>query len=192
MLSDSQPFTTLLMDWSHGNKQAEEQVMGIVYRELHRLAARYMRGERQDHTLEATALVNELYIRLCASEPVSWQNRAHFFAVAAQQLRRILIDHARDLRTQKRGGGCVKLSLTQANGLAQPREEDLLEVDEALCRLEALDPRAGRVVELRFFGGLTEKEAAEALGISVATLKRDWEFARAWLIRQLRSGTSEP
>jgi RNA polymerase sigma factor (TIGR02999 family) len=133
-------------------------------------------------------LVHELYFRLFAAEPVQWQNRAHFFAVAAQQLRRILVNYARDRQAQKRGGKRVKLALTDVNGMAEPREQDLLDLDRALDRLHDLDQRAARVVELRFFGGLTEMEAAEVLSISVATLKRDWDFARAWLIRQLRSG----
>jgi RNA polymerase sigma factor (TIGR02999 family) len=122
-----------------------------------------------------------LYFRLSASKAVDWQNRAHFFAVAAQQLRRILVNYARDRQALKRGGKQVKLALSEVNGLARPREQDVLDVDEALTRLATLDERAARVVELRFFGGLTEKAAAEALGISVATLKRDWTFARAWL-----------
>lgn len=159
--------------------------MTTVYDELRRLAAHYMRQERPDHTLQATALVHELYLRLFQSEPVEWQNRAHFFAVAAQALRRILVNHARDRQAQKRGGKQVRLSLTDVNGLAEPAEHDLLEIEEALARLEQLDPRAARVVELRFFAGLTEAEAAEALGVSVATLKRDWAFGRAWLLRHL-------
>lgn len=183
-------FTASLAAWRQGDKHATEQVMSTIFQELRRLAAHYLRQERPDHTLQPTALVNELYLRLCASEPIDWQNRAHFFAVAARQLRRILINYARDRKAEKRGGARVKLSLSQVQGLADTRDEDLLEIHEALEKLAALDARAAQVVELRFFGGLTEKEAAEVLGISIATLKRDWEFARAWLLRQLRSDRS--
>jgi RNA polymerase sigma-70 factor (ECF subfamily) len=180
-----QPLTTLLENWRAGDQQAAERLMATVYDELRRLAAYYMRQERPDHTLQATALVHELYLKLFQSEPIEWQNRAHFFAVAAQALRRILVNHARDRQAQKRGGKQVRLSLTDVNGLATPAEHDLLEIEEALVKLEQLDPRAARVVELRFFAGLTEVEAAEALGISQATLKRDWSFGRAWLLRHL-------
>jgi RNA polymerase sigma factor (TIGR02999 family) len=135
--------------------------------------------------LQATALVHEVYLRLCGSEPIDWQNRAHFFAVAAQQLRRILVDYARRRRRGKRGGGVPEFSLDEADGPVVDRDDRLLALDEALTRLESLDERAAKVTELRYFGGLREKEAAEALGISVATLKRDWEFARTWLASQL-------
>lgn len=180
-------FTASLAAGRQGDAQATELVMSTIYQELRRLAAHYLRQERPDHTLQPTALVHELYLRLCASEPVEWQNRAHFFAIAARQLRRILINYARDRQAAKRGGARVKISLSQVQGLADYREEDLLEIHEALERLGALDARAAQVVELRYFGGLTEKEAAAVLGISTATLKRDWDFARAWLLRQLRS-----
>jgi RNA polymerase sigma-70 factor, ECF subfamily len=192
MASGPEALTSLLVRWRAGDEQARDRIVEATYEELRRMAGRHMRQERQDHTLDPGALVNELYLRLCASEPVNWQNRAHFFAVAAQQLRRILINHARDRRAQKRGGSCIRLSLGHANGLAAERQEDLLEVDEALQRLEALDARAGRVVELRFFGGLSERETADVLGISVATLKRDWNFARVWLLRELRSSSRDP
>jgi RNA polymerase sigma factor (TIGR02999 family) len=162
----------------------------MLYGELHGMAAHYMRQERSGHTLQATALVNELYIRLFASTGIDWQNRAHFFAVAAQQLRRILVNHARDRQAEKRGGKRVRLSLTEVNGLAQPVEEDLLDLDEALTRLQEIDSRAAQVVELRFFGGLQENEAAEVLSVSVPTVKRDWQFARAWLIRHMRTPAS--
>ena len=178
--------TTLLASWRQGDQRAADKLASTVYDELRRLAAHYMRGERVDHTLEPTALVNEMYLKLIAAEPVAWQNRAHFFAVAAQQLRRILVNHARDRQAAKRGGKRVKLSLSYANGVEQPREQDLLELDEALEKLEQVDSRAARVIELRFFAGLTEEESAEALGISIATLKRDWTFGRAWLLRHLQ------
>ena len=186
MPPDSLPLTTLLAAWREGREGAAGQLISLVYGELRRLAQYYLRQERPDHTLEPTALVHELYLRLSAGEPVDWQNRAHFFAVAARQFRRILVNYARDRQAEKRGGKRVKVTLTEVNGLAAPEQQDLLELDDALEQLSALDERAARVVELRFFGGLTEKEAAEVLGISVATLKRDWEFARAWLITRLR------
>jgi len=184
----SQEPTTLthwLLEWRNGNQDAAKELFTAAYSELRRLAAWHLQRERPGHTLQPTALVNELYLKLFAGEPVNWQNRAHFFALAAQQLRRLLIDYARGRLAEKREGGYVRLSLTEANGLASPLEEDLIALDQALCRLEELDPRSARVIEMRFFGGLTEKESAEVLGISVATLKRDWEFARAWLVRQL-------
>lgn len=185
MPQDASSLTQLLAEWRNGNQEAGKQLFAAAYQELRRLAAWHLRQERPGNTLQATAIVNELYLKLFAGQAVNWQNRAHFFAVAAQQIRRLLIDHARARQAQKREGGLLRLSLTEANGLAAPREEDLLALDEALSRLEELDPRAARVIELRFFGGLTEKEAAEALGISVATLKRDWHFARAWLMNEL-------
>jgi RNA polymerase sigma-70 factor (ECF subfamily) len=185
-----QEITTLLIGWRAGDRTAGNELISIVYPELRRLAAHYLRQERADHTLQATALVHELYVRLFASEPVSWENRAHFFAVAAQQLRRILIDHARSVRAAKRGGEFARVTLAD---IPQPVQEslDLLALDEALTRLEELDPRVARVVELRFFAGLEEKDAATVLDISVATLKRDWTFAKAWLISQLAASGSD-
>lgn len=180
-------FTRLLVEWRNGNQEAADRLFEAAYQELRRLAAWHFQHERPDHTLQPTALVNELYLKLFAGEQVEWQNRAHFFAVAAQQMRRILIDHARAHLAEKRGGGEARLSLAEVNGLAAPRDEELVELDQALRRLEELDPRSARVVELRFFGGLTEQEASEVLGISLATLKRDWELARAWLVRQMNS-----
>ncbi len=187
---DSGTFTRWLVEWRNGSQEAADRLFAAAYKELRRLAAWHFEKERPDHTLQPTAVVNELYIKLFASEPVEWQNRAHFFAVAAQQIRRILIDHARAHRAEKRGSGDVRLSLTDADRVTAPPQEDLIELDEALRRLEELDQRSARVVELRFFAGLTEKEAAEVLGTSVATLKRDWDFARAWLISQLKSHQS--
>ena len=159
--------------------------MELVYDELHRIASRQMRREHGEHTLQTTAVVHEAYLRIVRSEPIDWKDRAHFYAVAAQQLRRVLLDHARRVHSEKRGGGVVKLSLWESDGSALSLDEPLLAVDEALIHLEKLDPRAAKVVELRFFGGLTEADAAEALHISVATLKRDWDFAKAWLTAQL-------
>ncbi len=178
---------TLLTEWRSGNQEAGNQLFAAAYRELRRLAAWQLQMERPGHTLQPTALVNELYVKLFGSEPVAWQNRAHFFAVAARQIRRLLIDYARSHNARKREGGPARLSLTEAGELAAapPEAHDFIEIDEALTRLQLMDARAASVVELRFFGGLTETESAEALGISVATLKRDWDFARAWLSTQL-------
>jgi RNA polymerase sigma factor (TIGR02999 family) len=156
-----------------------------VYGELHRIAAREMRREQGEHTLQTTAVVHEAYLRLCGAAPINWQDRSHFFAVAAQQLRRVLVDHARRVRSEKRGGGLIRLELLEGDGGMVGFDERLLALDEALTRLHALDERAAKVIELRFFGGLSETEAAEALSISVATLKRDWDFARTWLASQL-------
>jgi RNA polymerase sigma factor (TIGR02999 family) len=181
-----QPITTLLMDMRRGRSGAAGELLAIIYEDLRRLAAHNFRGEKAGHTLQPTALVHELFIRLFAGETVSWSDRAHFFAVASQQIRRILVDHARSRRAQKRGGGDVRVTLAEFPG-PTAAIEDVLAVHEALLRLEALDSRAARIVELRFFGGLEEKEAAEVLGISLATLKRDWQFARAWLQAQLKS-----
>lgn len=161
--------------------------MELVYDELHQIATREMRREHGEHTLQATALVHEVYLRLCgeAAPPVDFQDRSHFFAVAARQLRRVLVDHARRVNSHKRGGDVVKLSLLESDGAGVALDERLLAVDQALERLDALDARAAKVVELRFYGGLSESATAEALGISVATMKRDWDFARTWLTAQL-------
>lgn len=177
--------TQMLAEWRNGNQDAGQQLFEATYQELRRLAAWHLRQERPGHTLQPTALVNELYLKLFSTEPVDWRNRAHFFAVAAQQMRRLLIDYARARHADKREGDRSRVSLIEIEGLAAPQDEDLLALDLALSRLETLEPRAARVVELRFFGGLTEKEAAEVLSVSVATLKRDWTFARAWLIKEL-------
>lgn len=182
-----EPVTALLANWRAGDPSAAEKLVASVYEELRQLAGYYMRDEREDHTLQPTALVHEMFLRFSKYERIPWQNRAHFFSVAARQLRRILVNHARDRQAGKRGGNRVKLTLSYLNGVSQTHDQDLLELNEALERLEAFEPRAARVIEMRFFAGLTEEEAAEALGISIATLKRDWAFARAWLIRQLRS-----
>jgi RNA polymerase sigma factor (TIGR02999 family) len=183
--TNQEAVTTLLANWRGGDPSAAEKLIETVYKELRQLAGHYMRDEREDHTLQPTALVHEMFLRLAKSEPVSWQNRAHFFAVAAQQLRRILVNHARDRQAEKRGGKRVKLTLSYLNGLSQACDLDVLVLNDALDRLEKFEPRAARVIELRFFAGLNEAEAAEALGISVASLKRDWAFGRAWLLRQL-------
>ena len=160
--------------------------MELVYSELHRIASREMRREHGEHTLQTTAVVHEVYLRLCGTAPINWKDRSHFFAAAAQQLRRVLVDHARRVGSEKRGGGLVRVELLDGDGGTVGFDDRLLAVDEALTRLHALDSRAAQVIDLRFFGGLSEPEAAEALGISVATLKRDWDFARTWLASQLR------
>jgi RNA polymerase sigma factor (TIGR02999 family) len=187
MSAPSEPITALLVRWREGDSAAGEKVVVSVYEELRGLAARYMRSERADHTLQPTALVHEMFLRLCEAEPVKWQDRAHFFAVAARQLRRILVNHARDRQADKRGGKRMKVEVREWDGVSTPRYEDLLELDQALNNLEATDARASRVIELRFFAGLKEDEIAEALGVSLATVKRDWTFGRAWLLAQLRS-----
>ena len=189
-MPDSQHVTTLIMSWRSGNQNARDELFALVYQELRRVAQNCFRLERPNHTLQPTALVHEMYLRLVASEPVRWQNRAHFFAIAAQTLRRILVDSARARTAGKRGGSQLKISLTSANGWEEPRDEDLLSLDEALARLAELEPRISQVVELRFFGGLTETEVAEVLNISTITVKRDWKVARAWLMTHLRRADS--
>lgn len=176
--------TRLLGRLRSGDKEAESRLAPLIYGRLHSMADRYMRSERPDHTLQATALLNEAYVQLVGQEK-DWHNRTHFFAVAAQLMRRILIDHARSRRTQKRGGASERIQLDALPMLIDDKAEQLLALDDALSRLEAWDPRLSRVVELRFFGGLTEAEAAEALGVSSRTVKRDWSMAKAWLYTEI-------
>jgi RNA polymerase sigma factor (TIGR02999 family) len=185
-LPPTQQITVWLADWRAGNSGAGTRLAGAVYPELRQIAARFLHAERANHTLEPNALVNELWLRLIGGEPVPYQDRAHFYAIAANTMRRILIDHARARVAEKRGGELQQVSLTAVEGwnpVAQ--NEDLLLLDQALLRLEKADPRAARVVELRFFGGLEEIEVAEVLGVSPVTVKRDWRVARAWLMGQL-------
>jgi RNA polymerase sigma factor (TIGR02999 family) len=189
--SNAHEFTALLTEFRHGNQEAGRQLVPLVYQELRRLAQYYLQQERPGHTLQATALVHEAYLRLFDEGVGEWQDRAHFFAVAARQMRRLLVDHARAAKAGKRQGAQILVPLEEVTGKAAGQDEDLIALDEALDRLEVLAPRAGQIVALRFFGGLTEKEAAEALGISLATLKRDWDFAKAWLYSQL-SGSDRP
>lgn len=177
---------TLLMRWRDGDRGAGERVMTLVYAELRRLAAYYFRKEPSGHTLQPTALVNEVFLRLSSGAPVQWQNRAHFFAVAARQMRQILIDHARRRRALKRNHTPIVFSMSENAGDGGRRYENLLAINEALEDLEELDSRAARVVELRVFGGLKEVEIASALEVSTATVKRDWTFAKAWLLNRLR------
>ncbi len=186
--STPQAFTLLLAEYHSGDQDAAQQLISIVYQELRRLAQFYLQQERADHTLQATALVHEAYLRLFGNgSEFAWRDRAHFFAIAARQMRRVLVDYARQRQTEKRFGGTIKLSLEEITGESVAQDEDLVALDEALQKLEVISPRASQVVELRFFAGLLEKEAAEVLGISLATLKRDWDFAKALLFSQLRS-----
>src|SRR5256714_5114698 len=186
-MAESVPtITELLIEWGNGDRAALDRLTPLVYDELRRMARTYLRGERPDHTLQATALVNEAYVRLVDQHSVSWQNRAHFFGIASQEMRRILVNHAVARRTAKRGGGAQKLSLDEAVGLADGREVELIALDEALKELEKLDARQNRIVELRYFGGLSIKETAEVLDLSPATVKREWSTARLWLRRQLK------
>jgi RNA polymerase sigma factor (TIGR02999 family) len=178
--------TGLLVDWNNGDQQALERLTPLIYDELHGLAAHYLRRERRDHTLQATALVHEAFVRLIDQRRVQWRNTVHFKALAAQMMRRVLVDHARSHRYQKRGGGARKLSLDELGEISAGRQQpDVVEVHEALDELTAMDPELGRIVELRFFGGLTSDEIAEAVGVSIPTVTRRWRMARAWLYRHL-------
>ena len=177
--------TRLLEDWSNGNQAALDKLYPLVHDELRRMARRYMSRERKDHTLQTTALINEAYLRLVEQRHVHWQNRAHFFAISAQIMRRILIDHARRYNYAKRGAGAQKISLDETAVAARDRATELLSLDEALHRLAEIDPRRSRVVELRFFGGLDNDEIAAVLKISPNTVTRDWNLARAWLYQEL-------
>ena len=177
--------TQLLLAWNEGDDQALDRLMPLVHDELHLLAHRYMAGERTGHPLQTTALVNEAYLRLIDSSRVRWQNRAHFFAVSAQLMRRILVDAARSRRKLKRGGDAIHVSLDEALSVSNEPAADLIALDEALTALAAFDGRKSKVVELRFFGGLSVDETAEVLNVSVMTVMRDWSFAKAWLLREL-------
>jgi len=181
--------TQFLRDWGEGDQQALDELLPIVYGELRRLAQHYLSRERPDHTLQPTALVHEAYLRLVDQRGIAWQNRAHFFGVAARLMRRILVDYARRRRAAKRGGGAPKITLDRVAAGSQDRPEDVLALDEALTRLAQLDPRQQRIVELRYFSGLTVEDIAETLGISPATVKREWSIARAWLSREIRDGS---
>jgi RNA polymerase sigma factor (TIGR02999 family) len=177
--------TELLVDWGNGDRAALDRLIPLVYDELRRLARYHMRRERAGATLQTTALVNEAYLRLIDQKNVRWQNRAHFFAIAAQMMRRILVDRARKRYNQKRGGDLRKVSLDQAAVVSAEREGELIALDEALTGLEAIDQRKSRVVELRFFGGLNIEETAEVMAISPATVQREWSMAKAWLYREI-------
>jgi RNA polymerase sigma-70 factor, ECF subfamily len=178
--------TSLLLAWSDGDRAALERLMPLVERELHRIARRYMRREDPGHTLQTTAVVNEAYLKLIDQRSVRWQNRAHFFGVAARIMRRILINYARDRQRDKRGGKAVQVSLSEVAVVCAEKSAELIALDEALQKLAEVDERKCRVVELRYFGGLSVEETAEVLGISTATVNRDWDMAKAWLAKKIR------
>jgi RNA polymerase sigma factor (TIGR02999 family) len=179
--------TQLLLEWRSGDEAALERLIPLVYQQLHDVARRYMRGERPQHTLQASALVNEAYLRLVDVRRIQWQDRAHFFAMSAKLMRRILVDFARSKDYQKRGGGAPLVTLHE-EFVAARKNDDVAAIDEALQTLEALDSRKARIVEMRFFAGLTVAETAEALNISPETVMRDWKFAKAWLQNELNGG----
>jgi len=178
--------TQLLASWSQGDQSALDRLMPLVYGELRRLAASYLRRERPNHTLQSTALVHEAFLRLMNQQDVQWQSRAHFYGIAAQMIRRILVDYARAQHAEKRGSGAIKLELDEALAAPQQTGLDLVELNDALERLAAFDERQSRIVELRFFAGLSIEETAEVLHLSPASIKREWTAARAWLFRELR------
>jgi RNA polymerase sigma factor (TIGR02999 family) len=186
-----QDVTRLLADWSRGDKSALNELFPIVQAELRHIARRQMSQERAGHTLQATALVNEAYLKLAGQEGLEWHDRAHFFAFCAQVMRHILIDHARAHAREKRGGGAIQVSLNEAATVVDEQAGDLVALDEALRALELLDPRKGRIVELRFFGGLSIEEAAEVLNISPRTVRREWRRSKAWLYRMISEGTTD-
>lgn len=181
----SHEISHLLKEWSAGDRRALDQLTPLVYEELRHQAARYLRRERPGHTLQTTALIHEAYLRLIDAKDVPWQGRAHFFAIAANLMRRILVEHARRRNADKRGGSHVRVQLDEALAVADETDVEVLAIDEALDRLAAIDPQQARVVELRFFSGLSVEETAAALGVSPKTVKRDWSVARAWLRREI-------
>ena len=185
MIPSPSHVTQLLHDWSDGDREALDKLIPIVYEELRRQAVRYLQRERPGHTLQTTALIHEAYLRLIDQKDVRWQNRAHFFGIAAQLMRRILVDHARSRQAAKRGGSDIKLPLEEGMIVAEGKDVNLVALDEALERLAAIDPQQSRVVELRFFSGLSVEETAAVLGVSTRTVKRDWNVAKAWLRREI-------
>ena len=185
-MQPAEDLTQLLLDWERNNEEAQKRLLVLVYAELRRLANHQLKGERLGHTLQPTALVHEAYLRLVDQTRVRWRNRAHFFAIASQMMRRTLVDHARKHKSQKRGGLATRLSIDEARDLPDSADVDIVGLDEALEELAELDPRQARVVELRFFGGLSVEEITEVLGVSKATVKRDWATAKAWLFHQLK------
>ena len=179
--------TQILLSWNHGDKRSLDELMPLVYGELRKLAASYLRKERADHTLQSTALVNEAFLRLVDQRDVHWQSRAHFFAIAAQMIRRILVDHARAQQAEKRGSGGIKIELDEAMAVSNnDRDLNVLALHDALEKLAELDPRQSRIVELRFFAGLSVEETAAVTELSTATVKREWSSARAWLFREIQ------
>jgi RNA polymerase sigma-70 factor, ECF subfamily len=187
-MSSQSDITELLIDWNNGDASALERLLPLVEKELHRLAHSYMRRENPDHTLQTTALINETYLRLVDQRRVRWQNRAHFFGIAAQIMRRILLNYARDQKRLKRGGRAIHVSLSHAMIMPAEKDRELIALNDALTRLEALDQRKSKVVELRYFGGLSVEEVAEVLKVSSITVMRDWQFAKAWLAREMQNG----
>lgn len=185
MTSSAKSVTQLLIEWREGDESALDRLMPLVYDEMRRLAHHYMRRERPDHMLQTTALVNEAYLKLVDHKGMRWQNRAHFYAVAAQAMRRILVDHARARDYKKRGGGQQPVELSEATVVADEQCAELIALDDALTDLAALDFRKSRIVELRYFGGMSIDETAEVLGVSAVTVMRDWSTAKAWLLREL-------
>ena len=185
LMTNTSGFTKLLNDWQSGDRTALEKLTPLIYDELRRIAHRYVQRERNGHTLQTTALVNEAYLKLAAQDKPDWQNRSHFFAVTATVMRHILIDHARRRHYLKYGGELKQVSLDEASLMSEERAAELVALDEALDELKVLDPRKCSVVELRYFGGLSLEEAANALGVSVMTVRRDWRAARAWLFRRI-------
>ena len=180
--------TELLIAWGDGDQSAPEELMPLVEKELHRIAGRYMRRENPTHTLQTTALVNEAYIQLVGQRGTRWRNRAHFFGIAAGIMRRILLNYARDRRRDKRGGGAERVPLSEVAVMSEEKSEELIALDEALRKLELVDERKSRIVELRYFGGLSVEETAAFLKVSPVTVARDWKLARAWLRREIEKG----
>lgn len=185
-----QEVTQLLVAWSNGDQVARDELMSVVYEELHRLAHHYMKRESPGHTLQTSALVNEAFVRLVDQRNVKWQNRAHFFGIAAQMMRRILVDYARQRRYAKRGGGAPTMSLDEALIVSEERSAEVIELHEALEKLVEFDPRKSQIVELRFFGGLNIEETAEVLTVSPGTVMRDWTLAKAWLRREMNNSST--
>lgn len=186
MLQPSQDVSQMLRDWRNGDAQAFDRLLPLVYDELKRLAAGYLRRERPGHTLQTTALVHEAYLRLVDQTHADWQNRAQFIGVAANLMRRILVDHAREKQATKRGSGALRLSLNDITGKAKEKDAEVLALNDALTELQTFDPQQSRIVELRYFAGLSIAETAEVVGISPATVKREWNAAKAWLYNQLK------
>lgn len=182
----SENVTELLNKWTKGDKEAHSRLLNVVYRELHSRAANYLRYERRDHTLQPTALVNEIYLKLVNQKDISWQNRAQFYGVAAQMMRRVLVDHARNRAADKRGGDMIKVSIDEVANLSDQQGVDLIVLDDALSRLAQLDERQSQIVELRFFAGLSVEETAKALEVAPITVMREWRIAKMWLYNELK------
>ena len=181
--------TSLLAQWAAGDAAALDSLIPLIYEDLHRIAARHLRREKPEHTLQATALINEVWLRLAGEQTISWQNRAHFFGVSAEIMRRILVDHARRKQAGKRGGGIATIALDENVDWSNERDLSLVALDDALVELARLDPQQSKVVELRFFAGLNVEETAEVMGVSPTTIKREWRTARAWLLQEMAKST---